>query len=827
MSGMSTSSRVEWVIRDVRYALRMLRKTPGFTAIALATLTLGIGVNTAVFSVVNGLLLQPLPYAEPDRLATIRVAVKGTRGDGVRQMSIDGATFLALRDNAQLIDVAVRGSSGWGGGVNFVAGNQAANVPQSRVSAGYFRVLGIRPLFGRDFSADDDRAGSAPVAILSRDLWARVFNSDPAAIGQSIMLRGEPYTVIGVMPRGSVDDEPFGLWTPLRPARTGEGGGTNYGLIARLRSGVDWTQASAEVDQIATPVLRPQLGRNVTSAISTLIPLQTATTSDIRDALLRLWAAVGVVLVIACVNIAGLLIARSSARTREIATRIALGSGRAVVIRQLLVESVILALAGGLAGAALGWLLLESLRTMSVELVSTGIPIGLDARVLAVTLGTAVVTSIAFGLVPALHASRVNVLGSLAESGSRSVAGGRGRWPRRVLVVAEVALGVVLLVGAGLLVRTFLELKGLSPGFDPENVVTATVSLQDARYREPEKVSRLFADTLERIRRQPGVTAAGVTLGLPYTRLLNLGFKPLDGGVDPGKPMIANVSYVTPGYFEALRVQVREGRNFTDADQAASTPVAIVNDEFVRRYYDDKQAIGRHLSVVGAREIVGVVGNTRTTTSGFQGYSDPLVTPPIIYVPASQLTAGTINLVHTWFAPAWVVKAAGPVDGIGAGIRDAIAAVDPLLPVSKLESMSRVQAASLAGQRFMAALVAGLGIVALILAAVGIHGLISSSVTERTRELGIRLALGGSNLQVMRAVVLPGVILGAVGVTIGSAAALAASETMRAFVWGIAPTDPFTFAMVAAILLAVALAASVIPALRVLRLDPAVTLRAE
>jgi predicted permease len=505
----------------------------------------------------------------------------------------------------------------------------------------------------------------------------------------------------------------------------------------------------------------------------------------------------------------------------------ALGSGRAAVVRQLLIESAVLALAGGALGIAVGAAVLDVLKSLSTHVFPIGYPVELDGRVLVATLAIAVVTSLLFGLAPALHASRVDVQAALAESGTRAVAGAAGRWPRRLLVVGEVAMGVVLLVGAGLLVRTFVHLRTLSPGFDPANVTTATVSLQDARYQDAAKVDRLFTDTLARIRRMPGVQDAGVSLGLPYTRLLNLGFKPLDGAADIQRGSITNLSYTTPGYLEALKIPLRDGRVFTDADSATAPGVAIVNEEFARRYYKGQTVIGRRIAVAGEREIVGVVGNARATSSGFSGYGAPLVTPPIIYIPASQTTAPFLKLVHTWFAPSWVVRSSGRGDEVSRGIRDAVAAVDPLLPIAKMEGRSDVQAASLASQRFMMTLVAGLAGVALLLAAIGIHGLIASAVTERTRELGIRLALGATGGQVLRNVVMPGLALAAVGVTIGSAAALAVVRLMQSFLWGVTPTDPLTFATVIATLLAVALIASLIPAWRVLRLDPALTLRAE
>jgi predicted permease len=747
---------------------------------------------------------------------------------------VDGATFLAVRDNARTVDVAVRGS---GGGVNLIAGDRAANVVQSRVSAGYFAVLGVQPLIGCTFTADEDRVGGPPVAILSHRLWSRLFGSDPAVVGRAIMVRGAPHTVVGVMPPSFADAGPPSrflptgaeLWTPVRPSTSGEGANVNYSFVARLRPAATWAEASAEVNQLAAEVMVRQM-RSGTQVACSLIPLQTGNTSDFRQALFMLWGAVGVVLLIACVNVAGLLLARAGARTREIATRMALGSGRAAVIRQLLVESVVLALFGGIAGMALGWVLLQGLTSLSTDVFNFGYPVTIDLRVAVATLALALVTSLVFGLVPSVHASRLNVQRILAQTGTRSVAGGGG-WSRRALVVAEVALGVVLLVSAGLLVRTFVGLKTLSPGFDPAGVVTATISMQDARYEDPPRMAQLFDDTLARIRQYPGVQAAGVTLGLPYTRLLNLSVSLLDAGFDPKNRQIANVSYITPGYLDALKVTVSRGRDFSSADQAGSAPVAIVNEEFARRYYGGiAGAMGRHIGVVvrgERREVVGVAGNTRATTSGYEGYGDPLVTPPIIYVPATQLSPGLLKLVHTWFSPSWVVRGSGPIEGTAGALRDALAASDRLLPIARLESMSDVQSESLAVQRFMMSLVLGLGGVAVLLAAIGVYGLIGSSIAERTRELGIRLALGATSAQVMTDVVKSGVMLAAVGVAIGAAAAIPVARLMKSFIWGVTATDPLTFAGVIVALLAVALLASILPARRVLRLDPALTLRAE
>ena len=449
---------MDTLARDARYALRMLRKTPGFTLIALVTLAVGIGVNTAVFTVVNALLLGPLPYPAPERLGTVVTAFRSPRGGGDNN-SVDGRTFLAIRDGAKTLDAAVT-SGGFGGGVNLVTNGAAANVEQRRVSAGYFAVLGVPPFIGREFSADEDREGGAPVAILSHDVWTRVFNSDANIVGRAITLRGEPYTVVGVMPEGFTTGTPTDVWTPLHPSTTGEGQGTNYGMIVRVRPPASWAQANAEVNVLGSPAAR--FGRKPESALFT-IPLQQNATWNpaAADAVGRHRPA----LEIACVNVAGLLL---RARRRAAADRDADGARqRRAAVAATARRGAMLALAGGTLGIAVGWAVLDALKGLSAHVFPVGYPVQLDARVLAVTVAAALVTSVLFGLVPALQASRIDVQGALVETGTRSVAGGRGRWPRRILVVAEVALGVILLVSAGLLVRTFVYLRGLNPGFDP------------------------------------------------------------------------------------------------------------------------------------------------------------------------------------------------------------------------------------------------------------------------------------------------------------------------------------------------------------------------
>jgi len=412
----------------------------------------------------------------------------------------------------------------------------------------------------------------------------------------------------------------------------------------------------------------------------------------------------------------------------------------------------------------------------------------------------------------------------LSETGTRSVAGNASRWPRKVLVVSEVALAVVLLVSAGLLVRTFMFLLNRDPGFDTSNVVTASVSLQDARYTDPARVNYLFEETLRRIRQIPGAQA-GVALGLPYERLLNNGFSKAE---DPKeKTTISNQSYVTPGYFEALRVPLHGGRLFNEKDTADAPRVAIVNQSFVQRYYKGEFPIGRSLRTGDTeREIVGIIGDTQQGAAGWGNFG-PISPLPCIYIPAAQTSSGFLTLVHTWFQPSWAVRAPGTVASLLPQLEQAIQAVDAQLPIAKIRTVSQVRDGKLSEQRFMMSLVSGLGAIALILAAIGIHGLIASSVSERTRELGIRLALGATSRQVLQGVIRPGLALALTGVVVGTAGALGAVRLLRSFLWGVRPTDPLTFAVVMASLLLVAFVATVIPALRILRLDPALTLRAE
>jgi len=818
---------------DVRYARRVLAKTPVFTLTALATLALAIGVNTAVFALVNAVLLEPLPYPHPERLALLSQTV-WQGGSAGSDTAIDGRTWELVRDRATIVNRAVY--SNWTTGVNLVVrapngSEHARHVQQQRVGTGFFSVLGVAPLLGREFTADEDRPGGPTAVVLSADLWRTAFGSDPAAVGHSITLRGEPFTVVGIMPDGFRTGERADLWTPLRPTTTGEGGGANYHVLVGLRDDGSRPQALTEISGIGEELQRRRSagngGTGNKSEVSlSLVGLQDGLTAAIRPALLMVWAAVGVVLLAGCVNLDGLMLTRAARRRREMATRMALGSGRAAVVRQLLVEAAVLGIAGGVAGIGVAAVAVQGLAWLSRDAFEIWQTVSIGRREAMVAAGLSIFGSLIFGLGPALQASRESTQSSLLASG-RSVAGGSSHWPRRVLVVAQVALSVLLLVGSGLLLRTFNHLRSLEPGFDPEQVVAASVSLEDARYRTADSVVRLMDATLARIQQEPGITSAAVGLGLPYERLLNLPFRRADGlEASDSRNLMTSATYISPGFFEVMRIPVRRGRSFDARDRAGSAPVVIVNDALARAYFEDADPIGRRIRLSGAeREIVGLVGNVQMKPGW--GDNGPLSAMSLVYVPIGQLSDGFVRLVHGWFMPTVVVRSSLPSEHTSGAIRRAVASVDPLLPLASVRTMSEVQAAALGQQRLLAMLLLALAGAALVVATIGIHGLIAASVTERTREMGIRLALGATLGQALRTLALPGVLLSAAGTAAGLIGALAAVPLIRHFVWGISVSDPLTFGGVAVLLLAVSSVASVAPALRILRLDPAITLRQE
>ncbi len=812
---------VETIWRDARYAVRVLCRTPAFTLTAIATLALVIGATTSVFSLADALLWRPLPYPDADRLAMVVWHDRSPGGESTAPYT-DGAMWEAIRDHVPSLDVAVMGA---GGGVNLVVRNTPAYVSHGRVSATFSRVLGIAPARGRWFSPEEDRAGGPAVAVLSHAAWQRYFGGAPDIVGRTILLRGEPHAVVGVMPPDFVSTTDADLWTPLRPSSNGEGGGTNYRLIARLAPGATWAQAEGELKAITNNAFRLLGIPQGASRQMGVEPMQTALTADAREPIVLLTAAVSVVLLIACVNLAALMLARGATRAKEIATRMALGGGRAAVVRQLMVEALVLAIAGGVAGVLLAHFGLDALKALGGSRFEQWGRASIDGRVLAIALGLSALTSLMFGLAPAVQASRLNVSRALSEGGSRSIAGRTATWPRRALVVVEVALGVVLLVATGLLMRTFLNLRALDPGFEAAGLVTASVSLQDARYQNAAAINRLFDESLRRLEATPGVESAAVSLRLPYERLLNSGFRFMDDAAAPA--MTTNVTYVTPGFLTTLKLPLRQGRDVSPGDSPGAMPVVLVNETFERVYSKERPALGRRIRVGGVeREIVGITGDVQARPSfsapGIAG--GPLVSLPLVMIPAAQTADGYFRTAHTWFSPVWTIRARDQHTATAA-LAGAIRDVDPQLPLSGVRPMDRVIAESMTEQRLLMSLVAALAGGALLLAAVGVHGVTAQSVAERRREFGIRIALGATSVDAVRTVSTTGLLLSSAGAIAGLLLSIPATSLVRAFLWRVEPGDPWTYIGVAAVLLVVAIVASVLPALKLLRLNPAETLR--
>lgn len=814
-------------MRPLKYAFRRLAKAPLFTAIALLTLALGIGVNTAVFSIMDAFLLRTLPYPQPDRIAALvvhREGVDPTRGGKAvsdEDDSFEGSSWELLKTSLEGVTLA---SSGWGAsGVNLRAGDAVRYLAGARVSAHYFDVLGIPLYFGRSFSDEEDRPHGPPVVVLSYALWQSTFHADPRIIGKSIQLKGEPYTVIGVLPRGALTPSTADLFTPLQPATTGECGGTNCAILVRLKPHATWAQVNAQLSRLRLPYFTEFEGKYHGHARIYARPLQLELAGDMRGKVIVLMLAVSFILLIACANLAGLALVRILRRSREIATRFALGASRLDVLRELWLEDLLLALLGGAGGVGLAWLILNTLRALLPESM---IPLGdfsIDARVLAFTLGASLLAGLLCGALPALQTRRFD-LGHSSFAGSRAITIGSSRL-RQLLIGAEVALTVVLLASAGLLVRTLIYLETLPPGFDAHDVMTATVSLDDARYHDAATFQKLLGKSISAMRQIPGVRDAAVGLSVPYERGLNDGMTIMDGK-RAGTPAGSSLAYITPGYFSALRTPLLAGRPITEADTSVSERVAIVNLAFSRRFFGSPSAIGYHFKTEGTSfTIVGVVGDV-AKQPGMERNA-PIGTEPVAYLPASQTPQGLVNIAHIWFQPSWIVRTNGPIKGLTASMQQALADADPNLPFSGFRSMQQILAKQLQEQRIEVLLLATLAGLALLLSTIGIYALVSNLVVQRTREIGIRIALGSTTAQAILHVGSSGVIAAAGGLVSGIALAFLAMGILSSQIYGVSTYDPVTFITVPLILAFTAGAASFLPALRISRIQPADTLRAE
>lgn len=807
---------METLGQNFRYAMRQLTRNPGFTATVIVTLALSIGANTAIFSIVNVLMLKSLPYPRPERMGAIFERMTGPDPMDQRRW-IDGAQWEQLRDSVPSLTAAV--SSSVAEGANLQAGGRVDYVHSGRVSAHYFDVLGIRPALGRSFSEDEDRPNGPKSVIVGYNLWQNLFGAYRNLIGQTIHLKGEPYGVIGVLPQGAITPLNADLYTPLQPSRNGEGGGTNYEVITRLRDGASWQQADAELNRAWADRERQIESRNPGSAVTFYsVPFQQGQTAVLRPRALALMLAAGFILLIACANLAGLTLVRMARRTPEIATRLALGGSHSQVQMQLWIENILLAGMGGVMAIAVGFAALRGLLVLLPEGYLPVARVPLDLRVLAFTFTVAALTTVLFGMLPTLAIRRVDLRSSLA---SRAVAGSERLRLRQVLIAGQVALTVILLAGAGLLIRTLIHLESLPPGFNPNGVMAAKASLDDARYRDPAAFRHLVENSVAAMQRIPGVRKAAVGLSLPFERALNSGVL-LHDGPQRGKTIGTDVVYATPGYFETLQMPVIAGRAFTDADGPTAQQVVIVNATFARKFFPGLNPVG--LTLDQKTIIVGVVSDVQLS-SGLNPVA-PLQSEQTMYIPAAQVNAGDL-FVHVWFQPSWIVRTAGPIEGLTGQMQRALAGVDPGLPFSGFYRMSDLQAQTLATQRIEVALLGSMAALALLLSAVGIFALVANIVAQRTREIGIRMALGSTVQQAMVHVAGSGICASVAGLVLGLALSAAALRVMRTVLFGVSVYDPTSIACVVAALLLIALGASAIPSLRIARIDPARTLREE
>ncbi|MGB7923250.1 MAG: ABC transporter permease [Pyrinomonadaceae bacterium] len=806
--------------QDIRYGFRMLWKNPGFTVIATLALALGIGANTAIFSVVNATLLRPLPYKEAERLVMV-----WNREPEDEKAAVAPADFLDWREQNTVFE-QMAASRSWS--FNLTQSGQPERILGAVTNASLFPLLGVSPAIGRTFLPEEETTGNGRVVVLSHGIWQRLFGSNPGVIGQKLALNGESFTVVGVMPEGFQYPQGAEVWVPPRhivpesPTAGASADATkvrdNHYLrvIARLKPQATLNQAKAEMETI-TRQLEQQYPQTNTGFGVNLVPLREDLTGKIQPALVILFCAVGFVLLIACANVANLLLARATARRREIAIRTALGASRWRVVRQLLTESVLLSVTGGGLGLLVALWGIPSLLAISPLDIRRVKEIGIDAQALGFTLLVSLLTGIIFGLAPALQASNPDLNESLKES-ARGSAGGVGRSRlRSMLVVAEVALSLLLLVSAGLMIRSFLRLQEVSPGFSAGQVLTAQLTLSRPDYSEDRQRAALLQQVLARVEAQPGVASASATSTIPLgggevSRSFTVGGQPPP---EPGKEPTAEYRAIGSHYFRTMGTPLLKGRDFTERDDAQSPAVVMINETMARRYWPNEDPVGRSLKLDGMekepREIVGVVGDVRHFGLDARAEAE-------MYVPYLQRPMPGVTLM---------VRSASAPGDVAAAVRNAVREADRNLPVYNVKSMDEILADSVSSRRFNMLLLGIFAAVALVLAAVGIYGVMAYSVTQRTHEIGIRMALGAEARDILKLVVGQGMILTLIGLAVGLAASLALTRLLASLLYGVTATDPLTFAGVSLLLAVVALLACYIPARRAMKVDPMVALRYE
>jgi putative ABC transport system permease protein len=792
------------MLRDVRFALRQLVKSPGFSLVAIFTLALGIGSSVAIFSVVNGVLLRPLPYPDPDALVRVHEIVPN-----YGRFSVAPANFLDWRQQSTSFEriaayVGTNGTLVWSDGPERILG--------TNVSWDLFELLRVAPAFGAGFTADQDRPGSNNVIVISHGLWLRRFGGDPAVVGRTVTMSGAPVTILGVMPADFYfPARTTEFWRPIatNPANPTRGGHF-LGVVARLKPGLTAERAGAEMKSIAER-LALQYPNSSANESAEVVGLHEQVVATIRPALVTLLLAVGVVVLIVCANVANLLLVRASVREKEVAIRTALGAGQQRLILQMLSESLVLSVTGGALGLLLAYLAIPAIRTLSAGSIPRVADVAIDGTVLGFALLASLLTGLIFGLVPAWQAARGGT-GAVLKEGGRSSVGTGGRWLRNGLLVAEVAMSLVLLVGAALLLRSFSNLTNVDPGFDPDGVLAFQISLP-AAYDDPAKVLNYYGRLTERLNAVPSVTSSTAVQTMPmrgsYVLSVTIQGQPTP---KPGEEPSASHRAVTPDYFSTLKIPLLRGRGFTPQDTPTSTMVAVVDEAFVSRHYPGEDPIGRKIDIGNGTdnaEIVGVAGTVH--------YSGLDTTPtPTMYVPTAQDVFNTM----------WVmVRTDGEPNALSNTVRQIVRELDANQPASLMTPLADVVSESVAQRRFSMLLILIFGFIALFLSAVGLYGVVAYMVSLRTREIGLRMAIGAMPSDVLRMIIGGGMKLAALGVALGLLAALGLSQLVESMLFSVEPTDPASYAATAALLLVIAAIACYIPARRAMRVDPMVALQ--
>ena len=813
---------MEMFWQDIRYGVRMLLKAPSISIVATIALALGIGANTAIFSVVNSVLLRPLPFANSEQLMNV------WETDSVRGSVRGAASYPNFVDWREQNHVFEHISTYHNNDFIMTGRGESTRLQGAVVNADLFPLLGVTPVIGRGFLPAEDNPGEAGrVVVLSQSLFQKRFNSDPNVVNQSMVLDGKNYTIVGVMPGAfqfPVQNDPVELWTTVALDREGkepitEERGAHYmDVIARLKPGVSKEQAQAEMTAISARLEQQYPDKNLHRS-TRVQPTLEALVGDVRPALLILLGAVGFVLLIACANVANLLLARAMSRHKEMAIRSALGASRMRVVRQLLTESVLLSLAGGILGLVLAVWWSDLLVALGKENIPRAMQVGLDWRVLGFTLLVSVLTGVVFGLVPALHSSKTELTESLKEGGRSGAEGARRNRIRGVLVVGELAIAVVLLVGAGLLIQSLWRLRQVSPGFESQNLLTFVVGIPEVKY-PTEKQAQFYRDLIGRIESLPGVRSASSVIPLPLSGdAFSISFETEGRPVAKGDRPSADFFSVQGGYFKTLGVSMLKGRDFTERDSKQGPPVIIVNQAFARKFFPDEDPVGKRIRPgistdtddPAMREIIGVVSDIRN-----RNLSSEL--RPGYYLPAAQMPFNQMTLV---------VRTTNDPHSVITAVQNEVHAMDNELPIFNVKTMDDYISATVAGPRFNATLLVIFAGVALILTIVGLYGVMSYSVAQRTNEIGIRMALGAQTKDVLRLIVSQGFKLVLIGLGIGLAGAFALTRVIASLLFGVTTKDPLTFAAVAVLLALVALLACYIPARRATRLDPLHALRYE